>query len=60
MRQGYCMGKNHTGCTYINPDEFEGNLNILRKFLHKFGKQTNQGEVVFEFAGRFFRIREYD
>jgi len=47
-------------CTYINPDEFEGNLNILRKFLHKFGKQTNQGEVVFEFDGRFFRIREYD
>ncbi|MBL7073304.1 MAG: hypothetical protein ISS33_05975 [Candidatus Omnitrophica bacterium] len=47
-------------CTYINPDEFEENLNVLRKFLHKFGKQTNQGEVVFEFDGRFFRIREYD
>ena len=47
-------------CTYINPDEFEKNIDILRKFLHEFGKQTNQGEVVFEFDGRFFRIREYD
>ena len=47
-------------CTYINPDEFEKNIDTLRKFLHEFGKQTNQGEVVFEFDGRFFRIREYD
>ncbi|MFH1665805.1 MAG: hypothetical protein ABIA77_06650 [Candidatus Omnitrophota bacterium] len=47
-------------CTYINPDEFEKNLGVLREFLHELGKQTNQGEVVFEFDGRFFRIREYD
>jgi len=33
---------------------------LLREFLHRFGRETNQGEVVFEFDGEFFRIREYD
>ena len=46
--------------TYIDPDSFEKNANILREFLHRFGKETNQGEVVFEFDGRFYRIRKYD
>ncbi|MBL7130289.1 MAG: hypothetical protein ISS45_02625 [Candidatus Omnitrophica bacterium] len=46
--------------TYINPDRFEKNLKSLREFLHRFGRETNQGEVAFEFAGEFFRIREYD
>lgn len=46
--------------TYIIPDKFEKNLNSLREFLHRFGRETNQGEVVFEFDGEFFRIREYD
>lgn len=46
--------------TYIYPDRFEKNLKSLRKFLHRFGRETNQGEVVFELAGEFFRIREYD
>jgi len=46
--------------TYIYPDRFEKNLKLLREFLHRFGRETNQGEVVFEFAGEFFRIREYD
>jgi len=46
--------------TYIYPDRFEKNLRLLREFLHNFGRETNQGEVVFEFAGEFFRIREYD
>lgn len=45
--------------TYIYPDRFEKNLKLLREFLHRFGRETNQGEVVFEFAGEFFRIREY-
>jgi len=45
---------------YIYPDRFEKNLKSLRKFLHRFGRETNQGEVVFEFAGEFFRIRKYD
>lgn len=46
--------------TYIYPDRFELNLKMLREFLHRFGRETNQGEVVFEFDGTFYRIREYD
>lgn len=46
--------------TYIYPDRFEKNLKSLREFLHRFGRETKQGEVVFEFAGEFFRIRKYD
>lgn len=46
--------------TYVNPDDFENNADLLREFLHRFGRETNQGEVVFEFDGRFFKIREYD
>lgn len=46
--------------TYIDPDRFEENVRRLRAFLHSFGHQTNQGEMVFEFDGRFYRIREYD
>ncbi|MFQ6084336.1 MAG: hypothetical protein ACE5WD_13395 [Candidatus Aminicenantia bacterium] len=46
--------------TYIYPARFVKNLKLLRKFLHKFGRETNQGEVVFEFDGQFFRIRKYD
>ena len=47
------------GETIIYPDKFEKNLNSLREFLHRFGRETNQGEVVFEFAGEFFRIQKY-
>jgi len=46
--------------TFIEPDKFESNLSLLRDFLHRFGRETNQGEVVFEFDGKFYRIREYD
>lgn len=46
--------------TYIDPDRFERNIKELRVFLHSFGHQTNQGEVVFEFDGRLYRIRKYD
>jgi len=46
--------------TYVDPDSFEENVGLLRKFLHRFGRETNQGEVVFEFDGKFYRIRKYD
>ena len=46
--------------TYIEADRFEKYIGILRKFLHRFGRETNQGEVVFELAGKFRRIRNYD
>lgn len=46
--------------TYIDPHGFEENVGLLREFLHGFGRETDQGEVVFEFDGRFFRVLEYD
>ena len=46
--------------TMIDPDKFIENINSLRSFLHLFGKQTNQGEVVVEFSGRLYKIRAYD
>lgn len=46
--------------TYIYSDKFEKNITLLREFLHRFGRETNQGEVVLEFDGKFYRIRKYD
>ncbi len=43
----------------MSDDILEINLNSLREFLHRFGRETNQGEVVFEFDGEFFRIQKY-
>jgi len=42
------------------PDEFLKNLPRLRAFLHHMGRETNQGEIAFEFDGRFYRIRQFD
>lgn len=46
--------------TYLYSDKFEENIRLLREFLHRFGRETNQGEVVFEFDGKFYRVRKYD
>jgi hypothetical protein len=46
--------------TYIDPDKLAANLPRLRTFLHQFGRETNQGEVVFEFDGWFWSIAKYD
>lgn len=46
--------------TYVDPERLERNLSTLREFLHRFGRETNQGEVVFEFDGEFFRIGRHD
>jgi hypothetical protein len=46
--------------SYIKIDEFLARLPELRSFLHKMGRETRQGEVAFEFDGRFYRIREFD
>jgi len=37
-----------------------GSLPRLREFLHRMGRETNQGEIAFEFDGRFYRIRNFD
>ncbi|MBF0556621.1 MAG: hypothetical protein HQK96_19045 [Nitrospirae bacterium] len=46
--------------TFIDPESFEENIGLLREYLHTFGRETDQGEVVFEFDGKFYRIRKYD
>jgi hypothetical protein len=44
----------------IRPDEFASNLPRLREFLHRMGRETNQGEIAFEFGDCFYRIRNFD
>ncbi len=46
--------------SFIRPDRFLGNLPRVREFLHRMGRETNQGEIAFEFDGRFYRIRNFD
>lgn len=46
--------------TFIDPDRFEQRLPELRRFLHRLGRETGQGEVVCEFDGVLFKIRDYD
>jgi hypothetical protein len=46
--------------SFIRPDQFLSNLPRLREFLHRMGRETNQGEIAFEFDGRFYRIRHFD
>lgn len=45
--------------SYIKPTHFLGNLRRLREFLHRLGRETNQGEVVVELDGVFYRITDY-
>jgi hypothetical protein len=46
--------------SFIRPDEFLSNLPRLREFLHRMGRETNQGEIAFEFDGRYYRIWNFD
>lgn len=46
--------------TFIKPDAFRRSIPKLRDFLHRLGRDTNQGEVAFEFDGRFYRVIEFD
>jgi hypothetical protein len=46
--------------TFIRPTYFRKSLPQLRAFLHALGRETRQGEVAFEFDGRFYRITEFD
>jgi hypothetical protein len=42
------------------PEQLTKNLPRLRAFLHRMGRETNQGEIAFEFDNRFYRIRRFD
>jgi hypothetical protein len=47
--------------SYIkDPAAFQKNLPRLRELLHRMGRETNQGEVAFEFDNGFYRIRDFD
>jgi hypothetical protein len=46
--------------TFIDDQGFKDNLQALREFVHKLGRETDQGEVVVEFEGDFLKIRGYD
>jgi hypothetical protein len=46
--------------SFIRPQVFRANLSRIREFLHRMGRETNQGEVAVEFEGRFYLIREFD
>lgn len=46
--------------TYIKTENFEKHLPELRTFLHKLGRETNQGEIAVEFDGDFYRITTFD
>lgn len=43
-----------------DPDRFLAHLPRIRSFLHTMGRETNQGEVAFEFNDQFYRIRQFD
>jgi hypothetical protein len=46
--------------SFIRPEAFAANLPRIREFLHRMGRETNQGEIACEFEGEFYRIRRFD
>jgi hypothetical protein len=46
--------------TYVEADRFYERLPQLRELLHRMGRETDQGEIVVEFDGDFYRITQYD
>jgi hypothetical protein len=46
--------------SFIKPEPFSKTVPKLREFLHRLGRETNQGEVAFEFDGWFYRITQFD
>jgi len=46
--------------SFIRTESFLANLPRIREFLHRMGRETEQGEIAFEFADRFYRIRTFD
>jgi len=46
--------------SFVKPKLFSESVPALREFLHRMGRETNQGEVAFEFDGWFYRITQFD
>jgi len=45
--------------TFVNTESFIALLGELRDFLHRLGRETNQGEVLADFGGTAYRITKY-
>ena len=43
--------------SWVVPEPFLANVARIREFLHRMGRETNQGEVAVEFDHRFYRIQ---
>lgn len=46
--------------SFVKAGAFIENLDRIRDLLHRFGRETGQGEVAFEFDHEFFLIRNFD
>ena len=46
--------------TYVDPDRFVAALGDVRRFAHRLGRETRQGEVIIEIANRLNKIGNYD
>lgn len=46
--------------SYVKTDNFLKLLPELRSFLHRMGRETNQGEIACQFDGYFYRITKFD
>lgn len=46
--------------TYVRFEQLIATLPRLRRFLHRMGRETRQGEVAVEFDGCFYRIVAFD
>lgn len=46
--------------SYVKADRLLEHMGQVRSFMHRLGRETQQGEVAIEFDGLFFRINEYD
>ncbi|HET6387656.1 MAG TPA: hypothetical protein VFJ58_30070 [Armatimonadota bacterium] len=46
--------------SFIRPEAILAEYPLNREFLHRMGRETNQGEVAFEFDSRFYKIRTFD
>jgi hypothetical protein len=46
--------------SFLGPARFLENVPRIREFLHRLGRETNQGEIAFELDNFFYRIRAFD
>ena len=46
--------------SFVQSEKFIESIPRIREFLHTLGRETDQGEIAFEFDREFFRIRKFD